>query len=154
MKILLLLMGVYILIQKKTSIKNLFKSKSQINIETKKSYQDYISMAENKLNMDFDDSIRLFNLVVLLLCLFYALFYILSATYINTFLFTLLSVTQILLTFKTISKISSVSEEVCKSIKEESECNFKVPGKLYSFMNLILDFVYIGILFYTIYLNY
>jgi len=147
-------MGVYLLIQKKTSIKNLFKSKSQINIETKKSYQDYISMAENKLNMDFDDSIRLFNLVVLLLCLFYALFYILSATYINTFLFTLLSVTQILLTFKTISKISSVSEEVCKSIKEESECSFKVPGKLYSFMNLILDFVYIGILFYTIYLNY
>jgi len=138
MSIILLILGILILISKKSSLKNSFKSKKQLtdllikNLET----------AKETMNQEKD----IFNIAIgigmILISLLYILFYLFSAIFISNFWFAIIS---ILMIFETIR----VALKAYKYIKDMSKT--KIESFFYRFFMLTIDFGYIGFVFYMIY---
>jgi hypothetical protein len=139
MKIILILLAIWILYNKRNTLKSLFKSKES----TIKEYEEVM----DKLTKTVDDETTIKGLmfiVSILIILGYILFYILSAVFINSFVFTVISIIFIFNTLRTINVVLKILE------KDYS----KLINKFGSIINLITDISYIGYVLYQIFVRW
>lgn len=137
MKIILLILGLLILITKKSSFINLFKTKEQMKEETSK----YIKQMKEKI----PENLPLEGIMILgafVLSGLYILFYLLSSIYIGYFWFVILSILLIVDTIRVYLDFNKQMENIE---------NFKIQSIFYRLSNLIIDVMYILFVFFTIY---
>lgn len=140
MNIIILILGTFILLSKKSLIVNLFKTKDDITKATIQGYEDI----KVKLN---DDSIfyTLIFIIMSLLSGMHILFYILSCVYIGSFLFTIISVLFMIIVFKNYFKTLAVITDLS---------SYKGQTIVWRVIDLLTDLVYIAFVFYTIYIRW
>lgn len=141
MKTLLLILGIIILISKRKAIPNIFKSKEVKRKMTEKMFNELPDKAK-ELHIDLATLKGLLIIFLGLFCLLYIIFYLLSAIFINTFVFTAISILLMFLTVKTLSNFLKGFDNIE---------NIKVESVAFSVFDIIVDFGYIGYVFFNVY---
>lgn len=139
MKIILILLALWILYNKRNTLKSLFKSKES----TIKEYEDAMDKLTKTTN---DEKIAKGAMIIVsfLMIVGYILFYLLSAILINSFVFTVISIIFIFSTLSTINTVLKILE------KDYS----KLPNKFSLAIGLIIDLCYIDYVLYQIFIRW
>lgn len=134
MKTLLLIMSVLILLSKKSSFVDFFKDKYKVQEESIEKFNE--SLNSGTVNKDLLKGIAI--VLAAILCFFYGLYYFLASIYVGYFVFTIISILQMVDTvgaFKRVVKLMNGERYKPTSIK----------------LNLIIDLLYIGFVIFSIY---
>lgn len=139
MKVILILFAILILFNKRNTIKSLFTSKEKAISELEESLKKL-----NESTGSDSTTRQIMAVLSIFIALGYILFYILSAVFINTFIFTIISIIFIIFTFKYITVTMKVLNKDYTSM----------PSKFSNIINSIIDIIYIFYVLYQIFIRW
>lgn len=130
-----------ILASKIKDMPNIFKTRKTKEEKLIKMFNELPDKA-NEMKLSLDTLKGLLVLILMVFCILYILFYLLSAIFINSFAFTILSILLIYFTLKTLLNFLKGMNDIQ---------DVKVEGLLFSLINTAIDFMYIGYVFFNVY---